>query len=95
MMPEACKHNGHIYYLLLKDTGIREKFIARMGQNGIQCVFHYVPLHQSLAGRRYSRNAGSLKITENVAGRLVRMPLWVGVEKHLDFIIDRSLRCLP
>jgi dTDP-4-amino-4,6-dideoxygalactose transaminase len=94
IIPEACKHNGHIYYLLLKDTGVRDRFIAHMGQSGIQCVFHYVPLHQSLAGRRYAKKGGSLKVTENVAGRLVRMPLWLGIENHIDLIIDKSARFL-
>jgi dTDP-4-amino-4,6-dideoxygalactose transaminase len=93
-IPEGCEHNGHIYYLLLKDGSVRDKFIARMNKKGIQCVFHYVPLHQSLAGRKYARAGGSLKITEQVAGRLVRMPLWLGIERHMDFIIDKSTRLL-
>jgi dTDP-4-amino-4,6-dideoxygalactose transaminase len=87
---EGCEHNAHMYYLLLRDGGIRDKFIARMNQSGIQCVFHYVPLHQSLAGRKYARARGSLKVTEHVAEHLVRLPLWLGVEKHLDFIVDKS-----
>ena len=81
-----------IYYWKMRR--IRDKFIARMGQKGIQCVFHYVPLHQSLAGRKYARAGGSLKVTEQAADRLVRLPLWVGIEKHMDFIIDNTARSL-
>jgi dTDP-4-amino-4,6-dideoxygalactose transaminase len=94
IVPENCEHNGHMYYLLLKDGSVRDRFIACMNKYGIQCVFHYVPLHQSIAGRRYARTKGSLKVTQQVAERLVRMPLWLGVEKHMDSIMDQSIRAL-
>jgi dTDP-4-amino-4,6-dideoxygalactose transaminase len=42
-------------------------------------VFHYVPLHSSPAGRRLGRAHGELAVTESIAERLVRLPLWVGL----------------
>jgi dTDP-4-amino-4,6-dideoxygalactose transaminase len=42
----------------------------------VHAVFHYVPLHSSPAGRRYGRPAGSLPVTDDVAGRLLRLPLY-------------------
>jgi len=35
-----------------------------------------VPLHSAPAGRKYGRTHGSLKNTEELADRLVRLPLW-------------------
>jgi dTDP-4-amino-4,6-dideoxygalactose transaminase len=39
-------------------------------------VFHYVPLHTSPMGRRFGYRPGDLPITENLASRLLRLPLF-------------------
>jgi dTDP-4-amino-4,6-dideoxygalactose transaminase len=54
----------------------------------IQCVFHYVPLHSAPYGRRVGRVSGSMQVTDDIADRLVRLPLWVGLEEHIDRVID-------
>ena len=46
---------------------------------GIHAYFHYVPLHSSPAGRRFGRAHGELPHTDAAAGRLIRLPLWVGM----------------
>lgn len=53
--------------------------LARLKSAGINCIFHYVPLHSSPAGRRYARMSGELKVTDDQAGRIVRLPLWIGL----------------
>ncbi len=86
-MPGHCVHNAHMYYLLLPDLAARTAFIARLKENGIFAVFHYVPLHSSPAGRRFGRTVGELAVTEHLADCLVRLPLWVGMEAfHTDVI---------
>ena len=87
-----CAHNGHIYYLLL--TGLRERtgFIEFMNTRGIQCAHHYVPLHSSPYGLQAGRASGELAVTEEIAERLVRLPLWLGLEEHLDRVIDCALK---
>lgn len=79
VVPADRRHNGHMYYLLLPDERRRDHLIERLGQRGIQAVFHYVPLHSSPAGRRYGRAHGSLARTDSISQRLVRLPLWVGM----------------
>jgi len=85
-IPPNCTHNAHMYYLLMNDLDSRTRFIDAMRSSGIGTVFHYVPLHSSPAGRRYGRSSDQLPITESVSQRLVRLPLWVGIEEHLDHI---------
>ena len=46
---------------------------------GIGTTFHYVPLHNAPAGRKYARTHGELTVTEDLSARLVRLPLWVGI----------------
>jgi dTDP-4-amino-4,6-dideoxygalactose transaminase len=53
-----------------------------LARRGIQAIFHYVPLHNSPAGRRYGRTAGRLSVTEDAAARLVRLPLHAGLSRE-------------
>lgn len=94
-MPEACGHNGHLYYLLLSSAEVRTDFIAFMAESGISAPFHYVPLHNSPGGLRYGRTHGSLYVSTDAAERLVRLPLWVGIEGRLqETVIDATLAFL-
>ncbi len=40
-----------MYYVLLAPSADREEVLARLTSEGIGAVFHYVPLHDSPAGR--------------------------------------------
>lgn len=79
IIPVGCEHNAHMYYLLLHDLADRTAFINAMKQHDINCVFHYVPLHSSPQGLVFERVVGELHVTDDLANRLVRMPLWVGL----------------
>jgi dTDP-4-amino-4,6-dideoxygalactose transaminase len=58
-------------------------------------VFHYVPLHTSPAGRRFGRASGTLGTTDQVSERLLRLPLWIGMEQStVDHITDELTRAL-
>jgi dTDP-4-amino-4,6-dideoxygalactose transaminase len=94
ILPDTCQHNAHMYYLLLKDLEDRNRFIDQMKQKGVNCVFHYVPLHSSPAGRRYGRTHGSLAVTESVGDTLVRLPIWVGLAEEQSLVIDAAKQIL-
>ena len=83
IIPAGCQHNAHLYYLLLRDLADRTAFIDAMKQAGINCVFYYVPLHAAPQGQRAARTDGELPVTTDLADRLVRLPLWLGLEEHL------------
>ena len=94
VIPAHCTHNAHMYYLLLRNLDDRTRFIARMKQRGIHCVFHYLPLHLSPQGLRSSRAEGALRVTTDVADRLVRLPLWLGLEPHISRIVEEAIAAL-
>jgi len=94
VVPPACTHNAHMYYLLLPSLAQRTAFIAAMKARGVMCVFHYVPLHSAPAGERFGRAHGALPVTCNAAERLVRLPLWLGIEEHLPAIIAHGTEVL-
>lgn len=87
VVPSNCTHNAHMYYLLLPSLEHRTHFIGRMKEQGIQTVFHYIPLHSSPAGVASCRSPFDMSITNSVSDRLVRMPFWLGIEEHLDTIM--------
>jgi dTDP-4-amino-4,6-dideoxygalactose transaminase len=76
IVPEHCAHNAHLYYLLANDERTRDAVIAHLNEHGVNAVFHYVPLHSSPGGRRYGRSIGELPVTDEMAGRLLRLPLY-------------------
>lgn len=82
VVPEGCQHNAHMYYILIPPGLNRNKLLNRFNQHNIWPVFHYVPLHSSPAGKRYGRANGSLKITNELSERLIRLPLWIGLSEH-------------
>lgn len=87
-IPEHCTHNAHMYYMLLPGLEERTAFISSMKQFGVSTVFHYIPLHSSPFGISSSKCSGSMAFTESLSERIVRLPLWVGVEKHQDYIVE-------
>jgi dTDP-4-amino-4,6-dideoxygalactose transaminase len=94
VVPQYASANAHSYFLLLADLERRQRFIDTLRPQGVHCVFHYVPLHSSPAGRKLGRASGKLPVTDSVAERLVRLPLWIGLEAHQDYVIDRCRRAL-
>lgn len=93
-LPRSCAHNAHMYYLLLPDLVARSMFIERLKQRGVQSVFHYVPLHSAPFGQSAGRPSGPLAVTDDVAARLVRLPLWVGLEDQQDAVIQSVIELL-
>jgi dTDP-4-amino-4,6-dideoxygalactose transaminase len=68
-----------MYYILLRSQEERATLIEDLKEQGVISVFHYVPLHNSLAGRTYGRISGELTNTEGISDRLLRLPLWIGI----------------
>jgi dTDP-4-amino-4,6-dideoxygalactose transaminase len=87
VVPTDCQHNAHLYYLLLRSLSSRTNVMNRLFASGIQPVFHYVPLHTSPFGREVGRSVGDMTNTVEVSERLLRLPLWLGLEEHQDSVI--------
>jgi dTDP-4-amino-4,6-dideoxygalactose transaminase len=83
-VPAYCSHNGHLYYLLLRDRSSRDALIERLRVDSIEAFFHYVPLHSAPAGIRYGRVAGNLTVTEDTSDRLIRLPLHLGLTTSMQ-----------
>jgi dTDP-4-amino-4,6-dideoxygalactose transaminase len=95
-VPPDCAHNAHMYYVLVDDRDCRDRVIEALAARNIYALFHYVPLHSSVAGERFGRVAGELAVTDRVSETLVRLPLWVGMsESDLDRVCRALEDALP
>ncbi|HHT9108062.1 MAG TPA: dTDP-4-amino-4,6-dideoxygalactose transaminase [Candidatus Wunengus sp. YC64] len=86
-IPSHCNHSAHMFYIKLKDIEERQNVIKFLKDNGIQTVFHYIPLHSSLAGKRFGRFMGEDKYTTIESERLLRLPLYYDLTlEEVDYI---------
>ena len=82
IITNGCKHNGHIYYLLLNRKFSRDTVLKKLKAKGVNAVFHYQPLHSSPAGLKYGKTPHPLEITDDISERLIRLPMWIGFDQH-------------
>ncbi|MCL2052206.1 MAG: dTDP-4-amino-4,6-dideoxygalactose transaminase [Lachnospiraceae bacterium] len=95
VIPKECKHNGHMFYIKLKDINARTRLIDYLKQNKILSVFHYVPLHSSPAGQKFGRFYGEDKYTTKESERLLRLPLYYGLtDEEIDLIVSLIIKFL-
>ncbi|MFZ5973877.1 MAG: dTDP-4-amino-4,6-dideoxygalactose transaminase [Bacillota bacterium] len=88
-VPDNCRHNGHIFFFKCRDLEERTRFIRHMRSKGVLTVFHYIPLHDSPAGKKYGRFHGQDRFTTAESERLVRLPLYYDLQDtQVDYIIE-------
>ena len=90
VVPWDCVHNAHMYYLLMPSLTQRSKIIEQLKLVGVQTVFHYIPLHSSPFGLNNGRTIGGMTHTASVSDRLIRFPLWLGLEDRLSEVIEAA-----
>lgn len=90
VVPEGCVHNAHMFYIKTKNLEERSKLIAFLKENGIGAVFHYIPLHSSPAGQQFGRFHGEDKYTTKESERLLRLPMYYGLEKKdIEYVVSK------
>ena len=88
IIPEGRECNAHMFYILLDSEKERNKLMDKLKEKNILSVFHYLPLHTSPMGKKLGYKKGDLPITENISGRLLRLPMYADLKvAELDYII--------
>lgn len=88
-IPDECEHNGHMFYIKCKDIEERSALIQYLKEKDIMAVFHYIPLHSAPAGRKFGRFSGEDRFTTKESERLLRLPMYYGLEmNHQEIIVD-------
>lgn len=93
--PQDCESNYHLYYVLLPDSRTRDELMRYLNGNGISAVSHYVPLHSSPMGKKLGYDDEQLPVTEDLSGRLLRLPLYPDLsEDEQMHVIRHVTSCL-
>ena len=89
--PANCETNYHMFHILLNDAKTRDGLMAHLKRDGISAVFHYVPLHSSVMGKKYGGESGNLPVTEELSARLLRLPFYADITKDDQARVVRSI----
>ena len=95
IVPDYAEHNAHLFYILFHDELIRDRIMNQLKEMGIHAVFHYIPLHSSPVGLRLGYRKEDLPVTEEMSGRLMRLPMYAGMSNvENDYMISMLKRIL-
>lgn len=93
MIPDECTNNAHMFYIKVRDLENRTNLLNYLKENGIQAVFHYVPLHSAPAGRKFGRFNGEDRYTTKESERLIRLPLFYSIsDEEVEYTIEMLLK---
>ncbi|MCA9974700.1 MAG: dTDP-4-amino-4,6-dideoxygalactose transaminase, partial [Anaerolineales bacterium] len=76
VIPADVKQSHHLFYLLLNSAEQRDAMLRHFKAQNILAVFHYLPLHLSPMGRQMGGAEQDCPVTEDVSGRLIRLPFY-------------------
>lgn len=66
--------------------------IKYLKDNGVQAVFHYIPLHNSPAGKKFGKFNGEDKYTTLESEKLIRLPMYYGITKADQDVVIKEIR---
>ena len=75
-VPDGSDPAWHLFHVLLPHTSMRPRVMSLLREQGVVTTFHYVPLHSSEGGKRFSARPTACPVSTDVSGRLVRLPFF-------------------
>lgn len=75
-IPDGAEQTYHMFYVLVPDRPTRDAVLKHMQADGVNPMFHYVPLHSSEGGRRFAARPTDCPVTDEMSGRLLRLPFY-------------------
>jgi dTDP-4-amino-4,6-dideoxygalactose transaminase len=95
VVPEHCEQTYHMFYVLMPDRPTRDAVLSGMREQDIAPTFHYVPLHSSEAGRKFSAAYAECPVSDDISGRLIRLPFYNDLtETESERVIDSFVSVL-
>jgi dTDP-4-amino-4,6-dideoxygalactose transaminase len=95
-VPRGCETHGRSFFVILSSNTARDALMAHLKENGVSAVFHFVPLHTAPMGAKFGYREGDLPVTEDMAGRLLRLPSFAeitpGQQERVADLIGSFLR---
>lgn len=91
-IPEYAQHNAHMFYIVLPTEQIRNNLMDKLKENGVGATFHYIPLHSSPMGKKLGYKEGDLPVTEEYAGRILRLPLYADMTEEENAYVCKLIK---
>ncbi|WP_347244922.1 dTDP-4-amino-4,6-dideoxygalactose transaminase [Thermogutta sp.] len=91
-IPPECQSNYHLFYILTRTAEERDEMLRHLRDNGVLAIFHYVPLHSSPMGRRWGYRSEDLPLTEDLASRLIRLPMYYELSSEQQEYVAHLVR---
>lgn len=94
-VPPGDTPGYHLFFVLLPDQRSRDRALDSLREAGIKATFHYVPLHDSVGGRKFADGTQACPVTEDVSGRLLRLPFYTSLANaEIDRVTEELVRAL-
>ena len=94
-VPGWADHNGHIFFLRTDSLSARDKLLSDLHARQVCAQSHYVPLHQSPAGKRFAQTAGDCSKTDQFYQQLVRLPIYYSMtDNEQHYVVEAVKACL-
>ncbi len=90
-VPSNCKSAFHMFYVMAPDRATRDGLLAGCQARDINPAFHYVPLHASDAGRQFSDRSHDCPVSDDVSGRLLRLPFYTSMSRSDIELVVRTV----
>ncbi|MET0997983.1 MAG: dTDP-4-amino-4,6-dideoxygalactose transaminase [Marmoricola sp.] len=79
----------HMFYVMLPNRDRRNDVLEAMRKTGVSASFHYLPLHTSDAGKVFAARPTDCPVSEDVSGRLLRLPFYNNLSaRDLDRTVE-------
>jgi dTDP-4-amino-4,6-dideoxygalactose transaminase len=89
--PTELEGNKHVYHIYAIETEDRDALCKHLKEAGIEAGIHYpIPLHLLQAYKHLNLPKGSYPVTENVAGRILSLPIYPEMNnEQLTYVADK------
>ena len=88
-LPADIEHNAHMFCIVLPSEENRTHLINKLKEKGIASYICYVPLHSAPYGLKLGYTPEMLPVTEDLAKRILRLPLYVDMtSEDAMYVVD-------
>lgn len=83
--------NAHVFFLIFKDSQVRDEYLTFMKSCGVQVTFHFQPLERSPFVIKNYPPQSECKNSIELSETLVRLPLFAGIKQdELTYVIEKT-----
>ena len=87
------RHTFMLYSILTKNNSQRQKIITELNKKGIETRINFPPVHlQPVYAKRFNFKVDSLPVTEDIANRILGLPIFIKMTNEQQDIITESIK---